>query len=163
HAALSRRAWINNVALFGSFTMIGADPYLWRMRHVRSHHVFPNVNGCDIDIDSNLLLRLSPNHPKRAYQRYQHLYAPLVFWIVDIHTVFIQDVHYLFKRELANMVDIRHPPLAYAGFLACKAVFLAIVFFVPAFMLPFHWWQVLIGALLMSFVSSCAFVYLLIG
>src|SRR2546423_11666557 len=124
HAALSRHSWINNAVLYGSFTLIGADPYLWRMRHVRSHHVFPNVNGCDIDIDSNLFLRLSPNHPKRFYQRYQHLYAPILFWIVDIHTVFIQDVHYLFKRELANMVDIKHPPSAYVSFILCKAVFL---------------------------------------
>jgi linoleoyl-CoA desaturase len=163
HAALARSPWINQVALYGSFTLIGADPYLWQMRHVRSHHVFPNVNGCDIDIDSNLLLRLSPNHPKRWYQRYQHLYAPFVFWIVDIHTVFIQDVHYLFKRKLANMVDIRHPPGAYAGFVACKAAFIGIVFAIPALVLPIPWWEVLIGALLMSFVSSCAFVYLLIG
>jgi hypothetical protein len=37
---------------------------------------------------------------------------------VDIHTVFIQDIHYLFKRRLANMVDIRHPPSAYIGFIA---------------------------------------------
>jgi linoleoyl-CoA desaturase len=101
------------------------------MRHVRSHHVFPNVNGCDIDIDSNLFLRLSPNHPKRRYQRFQHLYAPVVFWLVDIHTVFIQDVHYLFKRQLANMANISHPPSAYVSFIACKWSFSAIVFVIP--------------------------------
>jgi linoleoyl-CoA desaturase len=133
------------------------------MRHVRSHHVFPNVNGCDIDIDSNLFLRLSPNHPKRRYQRFQHLYAPVVFWLVDIHTVFIQDLHYLFKRRLANMVGIRHPPSAYVSFIACKMVFISIVFVIPFLVLDLPWWEVLLGALLMSFVSSCAFVYLLIG
>jgi linoleoyl-CoA desaturase len=42
-------------------------------------------------------------------------------------------------------------------------VFLAIVFVIPVLVLPIPWWQVLIGALLMSFVSSCVFVYLLIG
>jgi linoleoyl-CoA desaturase len=163
HAALSRLKWVNKVALYTSFMLIGADPYLWQLRHVRSHHVFPNVNGSDIDIDSNIFLRLSPNHRKRSYQRYQHFYAPFVFWLVDIHTVFIQDIHYLFKRRLANMVDIRHPPSAYIGFVACKATFVAIVFAIPAYVLPIPWWQVLIGALLMSFVSSCLFVYLLIG
>ena len=163
HAALARPRWINDVALYSTFMLIGADPYLWRMRHVRSHHVFPNVNGCDIDIDSNLFLRLSPNHPKRRYQRFQHLYAPFVFWLVDIHTVFIQDVHYLFKRELANMTGIRHPLSAYAGFVACKLVYLSIVFVVPVLVLDLPWWEVLAGALIMSFVSSCAFVYLLIG
>jgi linoleoyl-CoA desaturase len=163
HAALAPRKWVNQAALYGSFMLIGADPYLWRLRHVRSHHVFPNVNGSDIDIDSNIFLRLSPNHRGRRYFRYQHLYAPVVFWLVDIHTVFVQDVHYLFKRQLANMVDIRHEPSAYVGFIACKVAFIAIVLLVPALVLPIPWWQVLIGALLMSFVSSCLFVYLLIG
>jgi linoleoyl-CoA desaturase len=163
HAAISRHRWINQTVLYASFVLIGADPYLWQMRHVRSHHIFPNVNGCDIDIDSNLFLRLSPNHPKRWYQRYQHLYAPFVFWLVDIHTVFVQDLHYLFKRELANMVDIRHPPSAYFSFIACKVVFVGLIFVIPVLVLPIPWWEVLLGALLMSFVSSCAFVYLLIG
>ena len=163
HAVLSRRNWINQLGLYGSFILVGADPYLWRLRHVRSHHVFPNVNGSDIDIDNNLFLRLSPNHKKRWYQRYQHLYAPFVFWLVDIHTVFIQDVHYLLKRRLANMVDIRHPASAYFGFVACKAAFIAIAFVIPVLALPIPWWQVLFGALAVSFVSSCLFVYLLIG
>lgn len=61
------------------------------------------------------------------------------------------------------MVDIKHPPSAYVSFVLCKAVFLSIVFFIPALVLAFPWWEVLIGALLMSFVSSCLFVYLLIG
>src|SRR5262249_38428074 len=92
-----------------------------------------------------------------------HLYAPFVFWLVDIHTVFIQDVHYLFKRELANMTGIRHPPSAYASFIMCKLVYLAIVFIIPVFMLDLPWWEILAGALSISFVSSSAFVYLLIG
>jgi len=163
HSALSRRNWVNNAFLYGSFILIGADPYLWRLRHVRSHHVFPNVNGCDIDIDSNFFLRLSPNHPRRCYQRFQHLYAPFIFWLVDLHTVFIQDLHYLLKRDLANMVNIRHAPSAYFGFVACKLAFIALAFIIPALVLPIAWWQVLLGVLLMSFVSSCAFVYLLIG
>lgn len=163
HAALSRHRWINQAVLYFSFSLIGADPYLWQFRHLRSHHVFPNVNGCDIDIDSNWLLRLSPNHPKRWYHRYQHLYAPFVFWLVDIHTVFIQDLFYLFKRNLANMVDIRHPASAYVSFVLCKAAYLLIVFVIPMLLLPVPWWQVLIGVLAMSFVASSLFVYLLIG
>ena len=31
HAALSPRKWINDAALYGSFMLIGADPYLWRL------------------------------------------------------------------------------------------------------------------------------------
>jgi linoleoyl-CoA desaturase len=163
HDTLFRNQKLNGLVLFGCFALLGADPYLWRMRHVKSHHAFPNVNGCDIDIDSNIFLRLSPNHRRRCYQRFQHLYAPLIFWLVDIHTVFIQDPHYLLKRSLANLANIRHPIGVYLSFVLCKAVFLSIVFVIPAIILPIPWWQVLVGALLMSFVASCVFVYMLIG
>jgi linoleoyl-CoA desaturase len=154
---------LNRLAQFLCFCLLGADPYLWRLRHVKSHHVFPNVNGCDIDIDSNMFLRLSPNHHRRWYHRFQHVYAPIIFWLVDIHTVFIQDFHYLFKRRLANLVDIRHTIGAYVSFIGCKLIYISIVFLVPLLVLPLPWWQVLIGALVMSFVASCLFVYLLIG
>lgn len=151
--------WIRTL----SFIPQGIDSHLWQMRHIRSHHAFPNVNGCDIDIDSNVFLRLSPNHPRRCHQRYQHLYAPFIFWLVGLHSVFIQDVQYLFKRRLANMTDIRHPASAYVMFLVCKLTYLTLTFVVPIAVLPFPWWHVLIGAVLMSFVTSMLFVYLFIG
>lgn len=163
HDAIFVDRRLNRMTQFLCFSLLGADPYLWRLRHVKSHHVFPNVNGCDIDIDSNMFLRLSPNHHQRWYHRFQHIYAPIIFWLVDIHTVFIQDFHYLFKQRLANLVDIRHTIGAYVSFIACKLVYISVVFLVPVLVLPLPWWQVLIGTLVMSFVASCLFVYLLIG
>ena len=163
HDAVFANRRLNRLTQYLCFCLLGADPYLWRLRHVKSHHVFPNVNGCDIDIDSNLFLRLTPNHPRRWYHRYQHIYAPIIFWLVDIHTVFIQDFHYLFKRRLANLIDIRHSAGAYLGFAVCKFAYISIVFLIPLLVLELPWWQVLVGALVMSFMASCLFVYLLIG
>jgi linoleoyl-CoA desaturase len=163
HDALSPNRAVNRVVQAACFMLLGADPYLWRLRHVKSHHTFPNVNGCDIDIDSNRFLRLSPNHPRRGYLRAQHLYAPFIIWLVDIDTVFFKDIQYLFRRRLANMVDIRHPAWAYAMFFVCKAAYLSIVVAIPMLVLPIPWWQVIVGWMAMSFVSSALFVYLLIG
>ncbi|MGH6927034.1 MAG: fatty acid desaturase family protein, partial [Dongiaceae bacterium] len=163
HDALLPQRWLNKIIHTAIFTVLGANAYLWRLRHVKSHHTFPNVNGCDIDIDYNTFVRLSPNQPHRFYHRYQHLYAPFIFWLVDVHTVFVQDMIYLFKRRLANMTDIRHPPREIVIFFVCKLIYLAIVFFVPAMVLTIPWWQVMIGSLLMSFVASTVFVMLLIG
>jgi linoleoyl-CoA desaturase len=163
HDALTRWRWVNRTVQTVIFTLLGANAYLWRLRHVKSHHTFPNVNGCDIDIDENCFLRLSPNHRRRWFHRFQHLYAPLIFWLVDVHTVFYQDFVYLFKRRLANMVDIRHPAHEYAMFAACKAAYLAIVVGIPMIVLSLPWWQVLLGAAMMSFLASVLFVTLLIG
>ena len=64
HDALTSNRVVDSLLQQLSFTLIGADAYLWRVRHVRSHHVLPNVNGCDLDIDENPFLRLSPNHQR---------------------------------------------------------------------------------------------------
>jgi linoleoyl-CoA desaturase len=163
HDALSRHRWVNRLVQLVCFTLVGADAYLWRLRHVKSHHTFPNVNGCDIDIDSNFWLRLSPNHRQRWHQRFQHFYAPVVFWLVDIDTVFFKDIQYLLRRRLANMTDIRHPPSAYVTFFGSKICYVVIVFVAPFWALPFPWWQIILGWAIMTFVSSALFVYLLIG
>jgi linoleoyl-CoA desaturase len=163
HNAVSRRAWVNRLLQFVTFGLLGADAYLWRLRHVKSHHTFPNVNGCDIDIDENPFLRLSPNHPRRPWQRYQHLYAPLAYWVVALHTIFYQDFVYLRKRTLANMRDIRHPWWAYVQFAAGKALYLAATFVVPLSAIDLPAWQILLGVLIASGVSSILFVALLIG
>ena len=163
HNAFTRSPLLNRMLHAYAFSVIGLDPYLWRLCHARSHHVFPNVNKCDIDIDSNVFLRLSPNHPRRPHQRFQHLYAPFLYMIVGMQSALVQDVCYLFKRELANMRDISHPPLQYVLFFVRKAFYVSLVFVVPMMVLPFPWWQVLLGFFIMSAVSSMIFIYLLIG
>jgi linoleoyl-CoA desaturase len=163
HDALSRKIWVNRVAQSAIFSLLGANAYLWRLRHVKSHHTFPNVNGCDIDIDENPILRLSPNHPRRPWQRFQHLYAPLTYWLVALHTVVYQDLVYLQKRRLANLRDIRHPWWAYPLFVIGKAVYITVTFALPLTFVDRPWWQVFLGALAASGISSILFIVLLIG
>lgn len=163
HNSLTPNRRLNKLIHTVIFTLLGANAYLWQMRHVNSHHTFPNVNGCDIDIDHNALLRLSPNQPKRRFHKYQHLYAPLVFWLVDVHAVFYEDFVYLFKKRLANMVAIKHPVREYVIFVLSKLTYVAIVMVVPIMVIDLPWWQILLGYMIVSFVMSVVFVTLLIG
>ncbi|WP_376098815.1 acyl-CoA desaturase [Roseomonas sp. CCTCC AB2023176] len=163
HDVLSRQRWVNRLAQHLTFALVGCDASLWRLRHVRSHHVFPNAAGCDIDIDENPVLRLSPHHPLRPWQRWQHLYAPLAYALVGLHTTFFGDVAYLRKRELADLRDIRHPPGRIAAFVLGKAIFLAVTLVIPLTVVDQPWWQVVLGALVSSAAASLAFVMLLIG
>jgi linoleoyl-CoA desaturase len=163
HGVLTGRQAVDRFLQITSFAFIGVDGYLWRMRHNGSHHVFPNVNGCDADIDQNLFLRLSPNHPRRSYQRFQHLYAPLVYFLVSMHSIFFQDFQYLVKRHLANMHYIRHPAWAWGSFATGKLIYLTMSLVLPLLLLPFAWWQIAIGFVVVNGVMSVIFVFLLIG
>jgi linoleoyl-CoA desaturase len=163
HHVLCRSAFWNDVVHGISFSLLGVSAYLWRMRHTKSHHIFPNVNGCDIDIDENPFVRLSPNQPWRWHFRFQHLYAPFAYIFVALYTIVWQDFVYLFKRRLANMTNIHHPPHQYAIFVLCKVFYLMAVVVVPMAVLPLPWWQVLLGYLAMKAIASLVFVFLLIG
>jgi linoleoyl-CoA desaturase len=163
HHALFRSRFWNDVVQALTFAPLGVSAYLWQMRHNKSHHIFPNVNGCDIDIDENPFLRLSPNQPWRWYFRWQHLYAPVAYVFVALHTVLWQDFVYLFKRRLANMTNIKHPPHRYLIFALGKVFYFSTVVLVPILVLPLPWWQVLLGYLAMSATASLVFVFLLIG
>jgi linoleoyl-CoA desaturase len=163
HRVLVRSRFWNDVAQAVSFAPLGVSAYLWQMRHTRSHHIFPNVNGCDIDIDENPFLRLSPNQPWRWYFRLQALYAPLAYLGVALHTVLWQDFVYLFKRRLANLNDITHRPHRYAAFALGKVAYFGVVLALPMAVLPLPWWQVLAGYLAMQGVASLVFVFLLVG
>ncbi|WP_282609945.1 fatty acid desaturase [Pelagibius sp. Alg239-R121] len=163
HDALSGNKKFDRFVHTMIFSLLGSNAYLWRLRHVKSHHNFPNVNGCDVDIDENPFIRLSPNHPGRWYQAYQHLYAPLVYALVALHSIFVQDLIYLFKKRLANLTDIRHPRHQYILFAATKSLYFGLMLGLPMVLLDFAWWQVLIGYLLVTAAQSLVFVFMLIG
>jgi linoleoyl-CoA desaturase len=163
HGTLSPKRWVNVMIYRMCFVFVGISGRLWAMRHLHSHHVFTNVNGSDVDIDENPFLRLSPNHPRRSYQRFQHLYAPLVYWIALPHTTFYQDFIYLFKRELANMRDITHPWYEYVLFGVEKFIYVTMLLVIPlaTINLPTH--QILIGYAIMAMAVSTLFVFTLVG
>lgn len=163
HDSVVRGSGMNQFLQALTFTMLGVDAYLWRLRHARSHHIFPNVNGCDIDIDENPFFRLSPNQPWRWYFRFQAIYAPVVYCLVALHTIWWQDFAYLRKRELANLRDIRHEWPRYLQFAGCKAIYVTIAIVLPIWVLPFPWWQIAANYLIANAVVSLAFVFLLIG
>ena len=53
HASMSRRPWVNRAILHGGFMLIGISGALWGHRHLKDHHMFPNVEGSDIDADAS--------------------------------------------------------------------------------------------------------------
>jgi len=74
HQTFSKKKWLNDFIFFFTFNMQGTSARLWKIRHLASHHLFSNVDGCDADVDDNPLIRFSPNHKKKKFMKYQHLY-----------------------------------------------------------------------------------------
>ena len=110
HQVLPGGPSVNRFVARACFLFSGIDGYLWEFRHLNSHHLYPNVNGSDTDIDENPFIRLSPNQPWRWHFQFQHLYAPVLYLFAVLQTTVWGDFVYLFKRQLANLR--RDPPAA---------------------------------------------------
>jgi linoleoyl-CoA desaturase len=161
HSSFFRNKSWNNLLYYASFSLLGANAYLWKLRHVQSHHLFPNVDECDADIDDNPLIRLSPQKEWHWYHRYQHWYAPLVYPFYSLIWVFIKDFVLLNKRKLANLRGIRHDQGQIWGFYLAKAAYLLAFIVAPAIWSHHSISEVLGGFLWMHLVSGSAFIYML--
>jgi linoleoyl-CoA desaturase len=153
----------NRAVVIATFGLVGVDGNLWQRRHNGSHHAFPNVSGCDVDIDQNPVIRLSPHHARRPWQRWQHYYAPLAYGLVQLHSILIGDAIYLFRRRVANIIRERPAWPDVAIFAGTKAAYALLALGLPALALARPWWQVACGWLAISTLTSLTFVVLLIG
>ena len=128
HARRSKRLGI------AIFIPLGVDGELWRLRHLRDHHPKPNSEGHDADLDNPLFFRLAPYTEHRRYHRYQHLYAPFVYSIGVLVTIFADDFRAL-VRESSGTSTARRTRMS-AAFVARKLLFLGIWFGLPLALNP---------------------------
>src|SRR5215203_3255687 len=70
HNSLFKKA-IYNKLFIHLLEIFGTDAYIWKKRHIVSHHSYPNILGKDYDIRQSSLLRIVPNSPFLAHHCYQ--------------------------------------------------------------------------------------------
>jgi linoleoyl-CoA desaturase len=163
HSTAFRRHWANQWLHFVSFLTVGIDPLLWGLRHLRSHHIYANVEGSDIDIDRNPFLRLSPAHPWRPYHRYQAWYAPLVYLLTLAHSVFWGDWVYLLHPDYEWMRQGVGRGQLWLRFFGFKVGHFALMLGLPLWLTDFS-----VGWVLFTYFSTgalCAltFIIMLVG
>jgi linoleoyl-CoA desaturase len=161
HEAFSKNKAVNFWLYHLSFNLQGPNAYLWKIRHTASHHLFPNVDGCDADIDDNPFIRLSPQHPLRKYQRYQHLYSILVYCAYTLHWFLFKDVLYLFKKRVANLVNKKHSLKGLLLFFFWKITYLFLLVILPVWC-GYPLATILLSFFVMHVINSLFFIHVLI-
>ena len=162
HNTFSKNKKVNKAVFYWVFTLQGVSGRLWQKRHIASHHIFPNVDGCDADIDDNPFMRLSPHHKLKKHQKYQHIYAVLLYAVYTLHWIFIKDMLYLKKKNLANLTNQRYSVSFVAEFIVLKMLYLVLLIVLPALLTAASIQQILVAFLLMHMVISLFFVLTLI-
>ncbi|CAI8392857.1 MAG: Uncharacterised protein [Owenweeksia sp. TMED14] len=162
HGTFSKKAWVNNLIFHFTFNLQGISARLWRIRHLASHHLFSNVDGCDADIDDNPLLRFSPHHPKKWYMKYQHIYAPFLYSLYLPVWIFAKDFVYLNKKNLANLKNQNYPFWYTIELILVKLIYFGYIVFLPFYFLEFSFSQILLSYSIMLVIGSNIFIYTLI-
>jgi len=162
HGSFSKNKRVNYWMYHLTFNLQGTNAYLWQLRHNASHHVFPNVDGCDADIDDNPFLRLSPQHPLKNYQRYQHIYAIFVYCIYSLHWFLIKDLFYLFRKKVANLQQKKHSAKEFVLLFFWKIVYIVLLVIIPI-MYGYDLGNVLMAFTIMHVCLSLFFIHVLIA
>jgi linoleoyl-CoA desaturase len=145
HSAYSNRKWVNRVA--GCvFDAIGVSSYMWRLLHNTAHHSFVNIRGADTTLVSGGIFRFSPHDRRRAFHRYQHLYAPFFYCLSSLDWVLTKDFRWLMPdRSFGNRTRIRHPRGELFVLFAFKAFYYTYMLVLPLMLLDVAWWSIVAG------------------
>lgn len=159
----SRRAnvWLNRVIT----VPLGMDPDSWRVRHVRFHHSYTNIERYDPDTAENGLLRQTPWQRWRPVMKAQRYYWPLVAALTFPWYIWVMD--WLDRGGLTPVT----PHLAMRGFsgwgvfLAGKLVHVVFCLAIPAWLMADTFSVgTIVGVYVASqMASSLFFVMLVIG
>lgn len=154
HGAYSKNPKVNT-ALGYLLNLVGGNADFWKIQHNVLHHTYTNVEGMDEDIHVPVLLRFSPNQKRYWIQRYQHIYAFILYALMTMPWIsskeFQQLVHYR-KRGLIpggkefNILLLRS--------VISKIVYHVLILVLPMVLLPVSLWFTLICFLSMHFVAA---------
>jgi linoleoyl-CoA desaturase len=136
------------------FDLMGANSYIWQLRHVRFHHNYPNVNGWDTDIEQSSVFRVFPDGEYSRMHKYQHIYLPLLYPFYLANWLLVRDFKDFFnkKKTVRKLIDI--PVVEYIKLFFFKLLFLFYMIALPKIILPLSWGQILVAFLIMLFTAS---------
>jgi linoleoyl-CoA desaturase len=130
HNAISSVAWVNK-SLNYAFDLCGINSYMWRILHHRGHHSCINVYGEDDALTGRGLLRFTPDEPRRAMQRFQHIYALFLYAAYSLDYVFRKDFAAFFFPSYEYLKRTKHPAREYAILFVGKAFYVTYMLILP--------------------------------
>ncbi|MFN6947099.1 MAG: fatty acid desaturase family protein [Cytophagaceae bacterium] len=145
HGSYSSNNTLNKV-LGLVFNVIGANSYVWNITHNVIHHTYTNIHGHDEDLDvAPGLVRLCIHEKRKNIQKYQHIYAFLLYGLASLSWVFRKDYIKFFKKQIGSYDNSKPPKGEIFNLFFFKAVYYTMFIIIPLVVLDLAWWQFVIG------------------
>jgi linoleoyl-CoA desaturase len=132
--------------------MLGANHFMWNMKHNMIHHSFTNVDGVDDDIEIGFLMRMAPTQKRLWMHRFQHFYFAFLYMLLYVFWIFFTDYQKYFTQRIGEMPLKKMTLKDHLAFWVIK-VYHGFVFIALPIMLVgwLHW---LVGFLTFSLVAG---------
>lgn len=136
------------------FDLLGANSFIWKIRHIRLHHSFPNIMNWDSDFEQSPLVRVFPQSEHHKFHKYQHLYLPFLYPLFLFNWLLVRDFKDFFQKDRIVHRVVQIPRREYLKLFLFKAIFFTYTIYIPRVLLGVSWMQVLSGFILMVFTAS---------
>jgi linoleoyl-CoA desaturase len=155
HGAYSVKPWVNNILGF-SLNIVGGHAFNWKVQHNVLHHTYTNIHDVDEDISPRGVLRMAPGSPWKPFHKYQHVYAWLFYGLLTFVWIIFKDYNRLIRYNKDGLVKKQRTSYMreWIVLLSTKLGYLAYIVVLPILLLPFAWWQVLLGFFIMHYVAG---------
>ncbi|MEM9329046.1 MAG: acyl-CoA desaturase, partial [Bacteroidota bacterium] len=154
HGSYSHIPWLNKLMSY-SINLIGASASVWKIQHNVLHHTYTNVAGADDDLNTNFLLRFSPDKPWHSIHKFQFIYAWLMYGMMTMQWVTVRD--FVRMKQYRKMGFYEKPYEYQKKFMVTlmwKVIYFGFSLVLPMVMLAQPWWIVLLAFLSMHFITG---------
>ncbi|MFD2564449.1 fatty acid desaturase family protein [Aquimarina rubra] len=160
HGVVVKSKFWNKLLFQLSFNLQGNNAYVWGKNHNESHHLYTNIEGSDIDVLNNPLVRMTTSQKLRWYHRFQYLYVPFLYMFYSLNWFLFREFLMIFNRS-SRTIKITISVLEIVKLLFFKIGYVTYMIVIPIVVLPFGWQYILIVFLLNHFLVSIIFTSVL--
>lgn len=139
-----------------SLNLLGGSVFNWKLQHNVLHHTYTNIVNMDDDIDDKLILRFSPHTRVKWYQKFQVVYAFILYGILTLYWAVAKDFvqFYQYTKSGVNKASKAQNRITLVKIIADKIVYFSVFLVLPIVILKMPAIQVITGYLLMQFISG---------
>lgn len=153
HQTFSSQKKVNDL-LLNTFDFLGASGYMWRLKHVHSHHPHVNIPDMDGDIKQSNLVRIFPNAPFLNFHKYQYLYMPIFYGFYTLVWLTFRDFKDFFYSKISGKPNLRHPKKEVIKLFLAKFFFFSRMIILPWIFTSFSFGTIILAFLIFHFCAS---------
>ena len=141
HGSFSKNRFVNKIAA-SSISLLGANHFMWNMKHNMIHHTYTNIDGMDDDIDIGIFMRMAPNQKKYKLHAIQHYYFWFLYMFLYMFWIFFSDYQKYFSKKIGTIplkkMSLKH----HIEFWLIKVYHFVFFVIIPIFKLGFIKWMI---------------------